>query len=690
MRLGLCYNLKQASKDPDPWDDSQAEYEDAETVEALAAALEEIAGRPPVRLPCDPHLPRRLQEARLDLVFNIAEGWGGRNREAFAPTLLEMAGIPYTGSDGLTLSLSLDKALTKKVLASDGLPTPRFVLLNDPAESRHVDLDFPLLVKPCHEGTSKGIRDFSRVESRAELERVAAWVIGRYGQPALVEPYLCGPEFAVALLGNGTDLQVLPHAAIRFSRERPFYSFECKTLVDEEVVCPADLEPEVEEKLRRLGRAAFQALGCRDLARLDLRLDREGRPWILEINPLPGLSPRYSLFPIQAAAAGLDYTAMVRAVVQAAMQRTTGTAPSRSRRQAWQEQIRDRLRDPRELARRLRLDPVTQERLAARPRELAFSITPYLLSVMDADDPACPVRRQFVPSAAELSDSLGREDPLRESEHQIADGLIQVYPDRAAWCVSTFCPSLCRHCLRRNRFQAARAPQGLPPGLDGVLRTLAGRPGITDLLITGGEPLALEDDLLEELLRRIREVDSVRLLRIGTRLPCTLPQRITPSLVRLLRAHAPIWISTQFNHPKEITPQAAEVCVRLADGGIPVLNQSVLLHGINDRLAVLKELGERLVRIRVRPYYLYQCQLVRGTAHFRTPVERGVALLRGLRGRTTGFAIPLLVLDTPYGKVPLSPSYLQGRENGSVVVESFDGRIWREPNPQEEGADAGS
>ncbi|MEK6776870.1 MAG: KamA family radical SAM protein [bacterium] len=700
MRIGLTYNLKKDKAKggpegiPDPWNDSDAEYEDQETIDALAEALQACTQEPVVRLPCDPDLSDRLHSVPFDLIFNIAEGWGGRNREAFAPSLFEIFGIPYTGSDGLCLSLTLNKVLTKKILMAEGILTPEFFVIREASELRHIPLPFPLFVKPCHEGTSKGIRNFSMVRNRDELARAVSWVLTRYDQPALVERFISGPEVAVGIMGNGPDLRILPHAEIRFTEQNPFYSFECKSMVDEEILCPAPLGPPLSMRIGEIARAAYESLGCRDLARIDLRIDETGEPYVLEINPLPGLSSRYSLFPVQASAAGMDYKKMVRTLVEQAMKRygmdmnrssirrASGSGLAKPREdEIWKEEVRNRVREPEELRRFLNLDDAYLSWLKEYRERLPFAVVPYLLSIADRDDPGCPIRRQFLPSPEELNDRLGYDDPLMEKEHEAAPGLIRVYEDRAAWCVSSFCPSLCRYCLRRDRFQSWRQNPPGPDRIASVLNAVSLNPGIRDLLLTGGDPLVFEDDFLEDLLSKIRELDQIQILRIGTRLPCTLPSRITKNLLRMLRKFQPIWISTQFNHPREITPDSAGACIRIAEAGIPVLNQSVLLHGINDTAPVMKELVERLVRIRVRPYYLYQCQLVSGTAHFRTAVEQGMDLVRALRGRTSGFAIPLYVLDTPYGKVPLAPNYFKGREDGSVMMESFDGRIWKERNP---------
>jgi lysine 2,3-aminomutase len=218
--------------------------------------------------------------------------------------------------------------------------------------------------------------------------------------------------------------------------------------------------------------------------------------------------------------------------------------------------------------------------------------------------------------------------------------------------------------------------------LEAGLAWIKATPEIRDVLLTGGDPLIFSDDRLEWLIAQLREIPHVEIVRLGTRLPVTLPFRVTPALCRMLRRYHPIWLNTHFNHPKELTPEAAHACDRLLRAGIPVGNQSVLLRGINDDVDTMKRLCEGLVRMRVRPYYVYQAQLLEGTAHFRVPIEHGVDIFRALRGRTSGFAIPQYVLDTPHGKVPLLYPYLRGREGEDVVVETYEGHLWREPNPQ--------
>jgi lysine 2,3-aminomutase len=258
--------------------------------------------------------------------------------------------------------------------------------------------------------------------------------------------------------------------------------------------------------------------------------------------------------------------------------------------------------------------------------------------------------------------------------------VIRVYRDRIAFCVNNECALYCRFCLRKRMVgdeEWSMRKRELEEGLAWIRRT----PEIRDVLLTGGDPLVFSDERLDWLLAELRAIPHVEIVRLGTRLPVTLPFRVTDALCRMLETHHPIWVNTHFNHPRELTPEAAAACDRLLRAGIPVGNQSVLLRGINDDRETMKALCEGLVRMRVRPYYCYQAQLLEGTAHFRVPIEQGIALFRSLRGRTSGFAMPLYVLDTPHGKVPLTHPYVKGREGDFVVVETCDGSLWRELNP---------
>jgi len=356
------------------------------------------------------------------------------------------------------------------------------------------------------------------------------------------------------------------------------------------------------------------------------------------------------------------------------------TTVSADRWRDWTWQMRHRIRSSEDLASWLRASDDERRAIAALADRFHFVITPYYASLMDPEDPDCPIRRQVVPATAELHDPDGLPDPLDEVAHSPVKNVIRVYPDRIAFCVNNECALYCRFCLRKRMVgdeEWSMRKRELGVALSWIRRT----PEIRDVLLSGGDPLVYSDARLEWLLTELRRIRHVEIIRLGTRLPVTLPYRITDDLCRVLAKHHPIWLNTHFNHPSELTADAEEACDRLARAGIPVGNQSVLLAGINDDVATMKALCEGLVRMRVRPYYCYQAQLLTGTAHFRVPIERGVEIFRALRGRTSGFAIPQYVLDTPYGKVPLAYPYLRGREDDDVLVESYDGRIWRERNP---------
>ena len=329
------------------------------------------------------------------------------------------------------------------------------------------------------------------------------------------------------------------------------------------------------------------------------------------------------------------------------------------------------------------IDPTESELEAIEKTEGVFrwNITPYYAALMDPKDPACPVRRQVVPSMDELEpDIVGVTDPLGEVDHSPVKNLIHNYEDRVAFCVTAECAIYCRYCLRKR--MVGDAEHFMRTGeLQEAIDYIAAHDEIRDVLLTGGDPLTFNESNLEWLLSRLRAIDHVELIRFGSRMPVKLPYRITDDLCDLLQQYHPICINTHFNHPKELTEDAAAAIDRLKRAGVPVGNQTVLLRGINDDPETMKALNEGLVRMRVRPYYLYQAQLIGGTAHLRTPIEVGMHILRELRGRTSGFAIPDYVLDTPYGKVPLNRSYVKGRAGDRVVMESYSGQLWAEPNP---------
>nr|BCX00979.1 MAG: lysine 2,3-aminomutase [Bacteroidota bacterium] len=348
----------------------------------------------------------------------------------------------------------------------------------------------------------------------------------------------------------------------------------------------------------------------------------------------------------------------------------------------WRWQMQHRIRTVEELERFVRLSEDERAALDRCRPYFRWAITPYYAALMDPEDPSCPVRRQVVPRLAELDDPIGldQEDPLQEVAHSPVKNLIHNYRDRVAFCVTAECALYCRYCLRKRMvgdpaFFLRRSE------VEEAIAYIAAHPEIRDVLLTGGDPLSLGDEALQMLVSRLRAIPHVELIRLGTRYPVTLPYRITEELLSRLAPYHPIWVNTHFNCAREITPDAAEAVDRLLRYGFPVGNQTVLLRGINDTPEAMRALLEGLVRIRVRPYYLYQAQLIGGTAHFRTSIERGLWIMRQLQGRTTGFALPRYVLDTPFGKVPLTRDYILGRAGDYVVVESYDGRIWMEYNP---------
>ena len=347
----------------------------------------------------------------------------------------------------------------------------------------------------------------------------------------------------------------------------------------------------------------------------------------------------------------------------------------------WGWQMRNRIRTADALREWIDPTPDEERAIVDLARRFRFVITPYFASLMDPTNPDCPVRRQVVPRMVELEDAAGLEDPLDEVAHSPVKNVVRVYPDRIAFCVNNECALYCRYCLRKRMVGDAEWTMQKKE-LEVALDWIAATPEIRDVLLTGGDPLVFSDARLEWLLTRLRAIPHVELIRLGTRLPVTLPFRVTDDLCRMLERFHPIWVNTHFNHPKELTADAAEACDRLLRAGIPVGNQSVLLEGVNDDLETMKSLCETLVRMRVRPYYVYQAQLLEGTGHFRVPIEEGIEIFRQMRGRTSGFAIPQYVLDTPHGKVPLDHPFAKGRDGDDFVVEAWDGAIWREPNPR--------
>jgi lysine 2,3-aminomutase len=329
-----------------------------------------------------------------------------------------------------------------------------------------------------------------------------------------------------------------------------------------------------------------------------------------------------------------------------------------------------------DLERELRL--TDEERAGAHAAEnagLPISITPYYLGLVDRDDPACPIRRQVVPRAEERREVPGdMADPLGEEAHEVAPGLIQRYPDRALVFATDRCAVYCRFCTRSRLVGAGGGVSSLAR-LASAFEYLAGHPEVKDIIVSGGDPLAMTTAKLEALVRRLREIPSVETIRLATRVPVALPQRITTELLRALKPHHPLWVMTHFNHPKELTEASRRACRRLADAGFPVMNHTVLLRGVNDDSRVLAELFRGLVKERVRPYYLLQADPVRGTGHLRTPLSTGVRIMEELQGRLSGIALPKLIVDTPggMGKVPAGPDFVVERAPGRTRFRTYRG-----------------
>lgn len=334
--------------------------------------------------------------------------------------------------------------------------------------------------------------------------------------------------------------------------------------------------------------------------------------------------------------------------------------------EAWEKSLEGCVTAPEELSGLFR---VAAEPLSGVVARYPMRITPYYLGLIEA--PGDPIWRQCVPDAAELDDLHQSPDPLDEERLSPVPGLIHRYPDRVVWIASSSCAVYCRFCMRKRGVGCA----GMRPAeTDAALAYIASRPEIRDVVLSGGDPLLLPDDRIEALLASLRRIPHVEIVRIGTRVPATLPERITPRLVRLLKNYHPLFVNTHFNHPNEITPRSAAACSLLADAGIPLGNQTVLLKGVNDDPEVMVRLMRRLLALRVRPYYLHQMDLVKGTAHFRTPIAKGVAVIDALRGHTSGMAVPHYVVDLPGGKGKVEvPTGAVSREAGVIRFTNYLG-----------------
>jgi len=349
----------------------------------------------------------------------------------------------------------------------------------------------------------------------------------------------------------------------------------------------------------------------------------------------------------------------------------------------WKWQFRNRITSVEELIRYIPLSPQEQAQMHLVVKRYPFSVTPYYLSLINPDDPNDPIRKQAIPCFEEITMAdMGEEDPLEERRDSVVPGLVHRYPDRVLMVLTDICPMFCRHCTRKREWQHG----GWVRTEDEIERMLAyirNNRKVRDVIISGGDVLTLSTSKLESVIARLRQIEHLEIIRIGSRYPVVLPQRIDDELCEMLSKYGPIWFNTHFNHPNEVTPEAAIACDKLLRAGVPVNNQTVLLRGINDSVETQLKLSHSLLKIKVRPYYLFQCDEVQGTEHLRTPVETGLKIIEGMRGYTSGLAVPTFVIDLPQGggKVPLQPDYVLSRTRERLILRNYQGHIHTFRNP---------
>ena len=351
----------------------------------------------------------------------------------------------------------------------------------------------------------------------------------------------------------------------------------------------------------------------------------------------------------------------------------------------WKWQVKNRIETLEDLKKYVKLTAEEEEGVRKTLSTLRMAITPYYLSLIDPNDPHDPVRRQCIPTALETHQAAADLlDPLHEDEDSPTPGLTHRYPDRVLFLITDMCSMYCRHCTRR-RFAGQTDNECGPDRIEKALEYIEKTECVRDVLLSGGDALMVSDKKLEYIISRLRQIPHVEIVRLGTRTPVVCPQRITPELCDMLKKYHPVWINTHFNHPNEVTAESRRACEMLANAGIPLGNQSVLLRGVNDCVHVMKNLVHELVKMRVRPYYIYQCDLSMGLEHFRTPVSKGIEIIEGLRGHTSGFCIPTFVVDAPGGggKTPVMPQYVISQAPGKVVLRNFEGVITTYTEPTE-------
>ena len=351
----------------------------------------------------------------------------------------------------------------------------------------------------------------------------------------------------------------------------------------------------------------------------------------------------------------------------------------------WKWQVKNRIETYEELSKYFTFEPAEAEGIKKALAKFRMAITPYYLSLIDPNDPYDPIRRQAIPQGAECNIApADLNDPLHEDEDSPAPGLTHRYPDRVLFLITDMCSMYCRHCTRR-RFAGQKDDESPSERIEKCLAYIEKTPQVRDVLLSGGDALMVSDAKLEYIIQRLRAIPHVEIVRIGSRTPVVCPQRITPELCDMLKKYHPIWLNTHFNHPNEFTPEAEQALARLANAGIPLGNQTVLLRGVNDCVHVMKKLMHELVRNRVRPYYIYQCDLSMGLEHFRTPVSKGIEIIENLRGHTSGYAVPTFVVDAPGGggKTPVMPQYVISQSPDKVILRNFEGVITTYTEPRE-------
>lgn len=347
----------------------------------------------------------------------------------------------------------------------------------------------------------------------------------------------------------------------------------------------------------------------------------------------------------------------------------------------WKWQLRNRITSLEELEAKMELTDEEREGCRHANEKLAMAITPYFFNLIDRDDPDCPVRKQLIPRSGEMAVSAEEMlDPVGEDSHSPVPGLVHRYPDRVLFLVTDRCAAYCRYCTR-SRLVSNAQDYNFHPEFEQGLKYIESHPEVRDVLLSGGDPLLLSDSKLDYLLGRLRQIPHIEFIRIGSRIPVFMPQRITEELCDVFRKHGPIWMSIHVNHPRECTAALKDACERLSFAGVPLGNQSVLLKDVNDDADVMTALIHRLLRMRVRPYYIYQCDLITGSAHLRASVCKGLEIMKKLRGHTTGYAVPQFVIDAPGGggKVPINPQYITKIDDDAIHFRNFEGKLYRYP-----------